>query len=279
MNTEHREEQAALYAFDLLDGAEKSAFESELSRSAGLRALVDELRTTSADLALAARQVSPPTGLKGAILAAAETDAAAETEPTRESRLAYFSLERLLPWAAAAGFALVAVWFGIRASALRAENDALHTQRDLAEVAYKMTQNQLAERSLLAERMIADLGNQLKRSEDLGRLRVTALASLAGNTPEAKAIAVWDPAQQSGLLTVEKLPAISAEQDYQIWVVDPQYPIPVDGGVFKPDASGKAVLTFKGDKPVQTVAAFAISLEKKGGVPKAEGPLVLLGKQ
>jgi anti-sigma-K factor RskA len=167
---------------------------------------------------------------------------------------------------------------GVRSSALRAENDALRTQRELADVAYRMAQSQLAERTLLAERMIADLGKQRQHSEDLSRLKITALASLLGNSAEAKAIAVWDPEQQAGLLTVEKLPAIAAEQDYQIWVIDPQYPIPVDGGVFKPDATGHATLTFKGDKPVQHATAFAISLEKRGGVPKAEGPLVLLGK-
>jgi len=89
---------------------------------------------------------------------------------------------------------------------------------------------------------------------------------------------VWNPEHQSGLLTIEKLPAIADTQDYQIWVVDPAYPIPVDGGVFKPGADGRAVLTFKGDKPIKTVSAFAISLEKKGGVPKAEGPILLLGK-
>ena len=107
---------------------------------------------------------------------------------------------------------------------------------------------------------------------------MTALASLAGNTKEAQVIAVWDPEQQSGLLTMEKLPAIADTQDYQIWVVDPSYPNPVNGGVFHVGIDGRVVLPFKPDQPVAKVAAFAISLEKKGGVPKAEGPIVLLGK-
>src|SRR5205085_12688555 len=106
----------------------------------------------------------------------------------------------------------------------------------------------------------------------------TAPATLAGNTPKAQAIAVWDPSRETGLLTVDKLPAIADNQDYQLWVVDPAYPNPVDGGVFKPGADGHAVLTFKGNQPIKHVAAFAISLEKKGGVPKAEGPIVMLGK-
>ncbi|WP_415907220.1 anti-sigma factor domain-containing protein [Oleiharenicola sp. Vm1] len=212
----------------------------------------------------------------GAIDAPSRTVASAAAQP---DNVVPFSLARLAPWGLAACLALTAGFLGLRLVSLRAENAALRTERELAEVAYKMAQTQLGERTVLAEKVIADLGARLKHTEDLSRLKITALASLLGNTPEAKAIAVWDPEQQSGLLTVEKLPAIAAEQDYQIWVIDPQYPIPVDGGVFKPDSTGHAVLTFKADKPVKQAAAFAISLEKKGGVPKAEGPLVLLGKQ
>lgn len=274
MTTERHEELAALYALGLLEGAEKQSFEADLAGNPALRAVVDELSDSSAALALAVPQVEPPRELRDRILAAAATSATVRAE----AGVIPFPLARVLPWAAAACLAVSTVFFAIRAISLRSENAALRTERQLAEVAYKMAQTELSERTILAERMIADLGSKLKHTEDLSRLKITALASLLGNSPEAKAIAVWDPEQQSGLLTVEKLPAIAAEQDYQIWVIDPQYPIPVDGGVFKPDASGKAVLTFKGDKPVKQASAFAISLEKKGGVPKAEGPLVLLGK-
>jgi len=274
MSTERHEELAALYALGLLEGAEKQSFEADLAGNPSLRALVGELSDSSGALAFAVPQVEPPRELRERILSAA-------TPPPAGNSVApviTFPLARVLPWAAAACLTVSTVFFAVRVISLRSENAGLRTERELAQVAYKMAQNQLSERTLVAERMIADLDAKLKHTEDLSRLKITALASLLGNSPEAKAIAVWDPEQQSGLLTVEKLPAIAAEQDYQIWVIDPQYPIPVDGGVFKPDASGKAVLTFKGDKPVKQASAFAISLEKKGGVPKAEGPLVLLGK-
>jgi anti-sigma-K factor RskA len=275
MSVERQEELAALRALDALESAELDAFERELERDVGLRTLAGDLRETASAVALSARQVEPPAALRRRILEAVDSHSSA---PGPTSTVVPFPLKRLLPWAVAAGFALLAGWSGLQIRAIRAENETLRTQRDLAEVAYQLAQSQLAERSLLAERMIADLGRQLQRTEDLSRLKITALASLLGNTPEARAIAVWDPDKQAGLLTVEKLPVIAAEQDYQIWVIDPQYPIPVDGGVFKPDPAGRATLTFKGDKPVSSVAAFAISLEKAGGVPKAEGPLVLLGR-
>jgi anti-sigma-K factor RskA len=279
MIAERLEELAALYALDLLEGAEKASFETELAGNTELRNLVAGLTDSAAELAFTVAQATPPPALKSRVLDAIDKSGAVRSTPSKTGDVIAFPFARVLPWAAAACFALLATFLGVRTIALRSENSALRTERELADVALRMAQSQLSERTLLAERMIADLNTKLRHNEDLSRLKITALASLLGNTPEAKAIAVWDPEQQSGLLTVEKLPAVAQEQDYQIWVIDPQYPIPVDGGVFKPDSAGKATLTFKTDKPVRQAAAFAISLEKKGGVPKAEGPLVLLGKQ
>lgn len=270
MNAERHEDLAALRAFGLLDEAERRASETELAGNPEFAALAASLDETAAQLALATPQFAPPPVLKQRILAAASTPA--------EVPVMDFPLLRFAPWGVAAAFAFGTIWFALQNYALHSENDALRTERRLAEVAYRAAQNQLAERTLLAETMITNLGTSLRRSENLARLKVSALASLAGNTKEAQAIAVWDPDQQAGLLTFEKLPVIADEQDYQVWIVDPAYPNPVNGGVFKPDSAGHAVLAFRPDQPVRQAAAFAISLEKKGGVPKAEGPIVLLGK-
>jgi anti-sigma-K factor RskA len=269
MISERHEELAALHAFGLLEGAERSAFESELAANGELRRLVDSFAATGAALTLAAPLQDPPAALKARILAAADAPAA---------RVLPFRLAPVLPWAAAAVLALATAWLAVQNSALRTEVTTLRTDRELAELAYRMARSQLNERSLLAERMINELGEKLRRSEDLSRLKISALASLAGNTKEAQVIALWDPDQQSGLLTMEKLPPIADTQDYQIWIVDPAYKDPVNGGTFHVAADGRITLPFKPDQPVTQAAAFAISLEKKGGVPKAEGPIVLLGK-
>jgi anti-sigma-K factor RskA len=267
MITELQEERASLYALGLLDGPEKAGFESEVATNPALGTLVSEFTESSAALALIAPSLPPPAALKERVLAQATT-----------ARVTRFPFAAALPWAAAAGFALVAAWLTSQNFALRRQNQGLQTEHELAQIAYQTAQAQLGERSLVAEKMISELGNKLRQSEDLARLKISALASLAGNTKEAQVIAVWDPAQQAGLLTIEKLPAIAATQDYQIWIVDPAYPNPVNGGVFNLGTDGKVSLPFKPDQPVAQVAAFAISLEKKGGVPKAEGPIVLLGK-
>ena len=270
MITERHEELAALHAFDLLEGAERSSFEAELTGNGELRALCNSLRESAATLALTAPSVSPPPALKDRILAAVAVPVppAAVVIPGRS----------WAPWAIAAALTLAATWLATQNLALRNQNATLRSERELAEVAYKIAQSQLTERTLLAEKLISSLGTKLLHAEDLARLKVTALASLAGNTKEAEVIAVWDPEQQGGLLTMDKLPAIADTQDYQIWIVDPAYPNPVNGGIFHLTSNGRVALPFKPDQPVKQAAAFAISLEKKGGVPKAEGPIVLLGK-
>ena len=119
----------------------------------------------------------------------------------------------------------------------------------------------------------------LEKEADIAHLKITTLASLLDNSPQALAVAVWDPAKQGGVIQVGGLPTLAPNQDYQLWVVDEARPkLPVDGGVFTVDEKGNARLEFKAKEPVKAVAAFAISRERKGGVPKAEGPIVLLGK-
>jgi anti-sigma-K factor RskA len=270
MITERQEELAALYVLGLLEGAELRAFEAELAGNRELEAFVTGLGGTAASLALTAPDVAPPPELRQRVL-----DAAAAEEPARSEA---FAPMRFVPWGIAAALALVSGVLGYRNAELREKNEVLQTERRQAEEVFRAAREGLFERSLMAEKLVAELGERLRRSEDLARLKVAALASLAGNTKEAQAIAVWDPEQQAGLLTFDKMPVIGDKQDYQIWVVDPAYPNPVNGGVFKVDEEGRATLAFKPDQPVRAAAAFAISLEKKGGVPKAEGPIVLLGK-
>lgn len=272
MITERQEELAALYALGLLEGAEREAFEAELSSNPELARRARQLQETTADLALSAPPMVPPPELRERVLAAVGSAASQPAAPAPVTRF------RFAPWGLAAALAVFAGLLGYGNRVLREENQSLRDEYRLAEAAFRTAQTQLTQRSELADQTAADLRERLRRFENLSRLKVAALASLAGNTREAQAIAVWDPDQQAGLLTFDKMPVIAASQDYQIWVVDPAYPNPVNGGVFQVDANGRATLAFKPDQPVPAAAAFAISLEKKGGVPKAEGPIVLLGK-
>ena len=67
MNAE-LEEQATLYVFGLLEGAESAGFERRLESNAELRALVDELDETAAAIAHAAPVRALPPELRARAL-------------------------------------------------------------------------------------------------------------------------------------------------------------------------------------------------------------------
>jgi hypothetical protein len=185
-----------------------------------------------------------------------------------------------MPWLAAACIAVAAVWPVRLYVKAESENAALREQRRIAQLALEQTRSQLDDaRRLLTQsgREIAELNADLKAEGDLAHFKIATLASMLGNSPAALAVAVWDPTREEGVLAVSKLPALASEKDYQLWVIDKQYPSPVSGGVFMVDpATGEAHIVFKADKPVHSIAKFAVSLERKGGATSPQGPIVLL---
>jgi anti-sigma-K factor RskA len=226
------EEQASLYVFGLLEGKEAAGFERQLESDAGLRALVDELDATAAQLALTAPGQTLPSGLRSRVLAEAKS-----------SKTVQFPRRKVwIPWTIAACLALSVCYLIAERAGLRHR-----VQR-------------LEERDVFAQIQIASLNSQLE------------------SAPNANAVVVWDAKRQRGVLQITQLPRNNDDHDYQLWLVDPRYKNPVDGGVFHVAKDGTMNVAFKPASPVREAKGFAISLERKGGVTKAEGPIVLLGK-
>jgi len=93
----------------------------------------------------------------------------------------------------------------------------------------------------------------------------------------AKATVAWQPDRQSGMIRITNLPVPEAGKDYQLWAVDAAHKDPISAGVIHVDKNGVAQIRFKPVEMAQQVKAFAISLEREGGVPKKEGPILLAG--
>ncbi|MDP9004441.1 MAG: anti-sigma factor, partial [Verrucomicrobiota bacterium] len=119
---------------------------------------------------------------------------------------------------------------------------------------------------------------RLEERDSLSQMQIATLSSKLAEAPKATAFVIWDAKNQRGVLTAVDVPANTADHDYQLWVVDPKYQIPVDAGVFSVKNGETTKVVFKPKRPVTSADAFAVSLERKGGVPKAEGPMVLVGK-
>ena len=131
----------------------------------------------------------------------------------------------------------------------------------------------VAERGGLRKRIA-----RLEQRDFFSQIQIASLSSKLANAPDANAVVVWDEKKQRGVLKVTQLPRNAADADYQLWLVDPRYKNPVDGGVFHVANDGTMNVPFHPATPVRAAQGFAISLERKGGVTKAEGPIVLLGK-
>jgi anti-sigma-K factor RskA len=283
MIDERQEELASLHSFGLLEGAELEQFLSELARCPELRRRVAELQVAATALAHVAPEEAPPAELRERVLASAAarsipfpTSASTRVSP----RAGTNRIPAWIPWLAAACIGAAAIWTQRQYVAARAENASLGEETRVALASLDQARAQLADAKRLVteySRQVAELSTKLKDEGDLAHFKIATLASMLGNSPAALAVAVWDPAREQGVLEVSKLPALASEKDYQLWVIDAKYPSPVSAGVFAVDpATGEAHIVFRADRPVRAISKFAVSLERKGGAPKPEGPIVLI---
>ncbi len=117
------------------------------------------------------------------------------------------------------------------------------------------------------------------RSVDpLMRTKFIALSPDNGAPADAKAMVAWESDKQTRVIRVVGMPAAESGKDYQLWAIDANYKDPVSAGIVHVDPSGIAQARFKPEAATNRVKAFALTLERKGGVPKAEGPILLVGK-
>lgn len=99
----------------------------------------------------------------------------------------------------------------------------------------------------------------------------------------AKADVVWDPQTQKGYVRFVGLePNDPAQHQYQLWIFDGERDqrYPVDGGVFNvPANAAEVVVPIHAQLPVRAAKAFAVTLEKPGGVVvSAREHVIALGK-
>jgi anti-sigma-K factor RskA len=135
--------------------------------------------------------------------------------------------------------------------------------------AYKKSNEQLAAEIGSMKGEMEGMKSNLAYSEALAGMyrnptyKVVKLAGLP-KSPESAVAAFWNQQTNEVMLDVQNLPAPPAGKQYQLWSIVNGEPAPMDMGVLDNEFSGK-VLKMKTTKPGS--AAFAITLEKAGGVP------------
>ncbi len=185
---------------------------------------------------------SPPARCREAVLdavsrRAAHSDVALLPEP--RSKLHF---DALLPWAAAAIFAI--------ASTLMAGGLARQKQE------------------------IAQL-----RSETFGPLQLSkALLTSADPASSAVARLIFCADVQQGRLVVRDLPPCPEGKSYQLWIVSKDVDTPVPVALFRVDKSGATAIDFKPEIRLAPMVRAMISMEDAKGSPTPSGPILLAGQ-
>jgi len=287
---EHTEEQASLYVLGLLDGHEARAFEAAVAADPELAALTASMETGAAALAWTVPPRDPPPALRARIL-----DQINRGDDAPAAKVVPFPRSTpWLPWAIAACFAVMAAWLYYdtyhlhllldsfiyrdrrnQAELSHIQAQQLDLQNNLADTTTKLSA--MTQQKAAAEAAVESLRNQvaaLQTRDTLSQIKIATLASMLKNAPRAMAVVAWDPTAQRGVLQTLHMPPANANQDYQLWIIDPDYQAPVSAGVFDPTTRSN----FQPLHPIAKADKFAVSLEKKGGSAEPQGPIVLVGE-
>lgn len=143
------------------------------------------------------------------------------------------------------------------------------TQEDLYQTMHQQT--------LLAQQLQVSSANYQTLSQDVAIIHSphTQFIDLKGlpEFPNVSVILYWDTQTQDVYLQVKNLPSPPQGKQYQLWSIDGKKV--EDAGVF--DINSLLFQIHK-MKNVPKANAFAITLEKEGGVPVAEGAMYALGE-
>ncbi len=274
MIEETRQDEAIRYVFGEMSEAGERAFQAALSGDAELRKFVEEVEKSIASLALSLAPKEPPSGLLGRIREELRSEAASE-QPGRR---------RWLPWAVAACLAFACGALAVREAALRRDRTTLEERSQTAAArveTLELAQTESAQEITRLRQSVDDAQLQataLAQRDALAQIRIASLSAKVEAYAKAGVIVVWDEEQKRGVVKLTQLPAVDAQHDYQLWVIDPALPQPVSAGIVTIDAAGGARAMFHPALAVSGSPQFAVSLEPKGGSPTPQGQVIFAGQ-
>jgi anti-sigma-K factor RskA len=248
------------YSLGALDAEERRELEAHLSGCADCRRALAAWERLGADLAQTPPPVPPAATTRARLLRAVRTTAGARLAPRPASRL---------PWLVAAAALALAVWAGAAQVATRREARRLEAAGAAA-----------AERLAAAEQELFAARTELARLRVAARIvgspaaRAIVLAGL-GPAPGASARAYVDPGERRALFHAWELPPPPAGKTYQLWFIADGRP--VSAGTFEIDPEGHGVTLVEDVAPVDSIQAWAVTIEPAGGVPQPTGEMVLRG--
>lgn len=237
----------ALYALGALDADDRAQVERRLANDAQARALLDEFNATVATLHADVAEVEPTPRPKQRVLARIDASSASErlARPKSVWEKLLAALRAASPFVAVASL-LIAI--GLGAWGVSQQQQLAKTQQELAVL-------------------------QALQSPDV---RVASLPPSENAPQTAKISFIAVPGNTTGLLTVNGLPPLAANQTYEFWLLKDGNPVPA--GLFNVDANGTGRLVVTANEPMSAYQQAGITVEPAGG---SAGPtlsaLVTLG--
>lgn len=249
MNHEEWLERAEIYALGALDGAELRDFESHLaSGCAECEERLRESREAIAQAVASLAPVAPPPRVKAEIL----RRIGAESPAPAGERSFRWSWPAGIGALAAAGLVLVLSW------------QLIDTRRKLEDAQSRL--GAIDSEKAQYKEVMDFLSNP--------QVRVVNLTGVPA-TSRGKAQLLWDPVARKGILLTIGLPQTTAEKAYELWGLVGSEAVPA--GVFTVNEEGRVVFRLPKLAESKPFDKFAVTLEPAGGVPKATGPVVLVG--
>jgi anti-sigma-K factor RskA len=258
MIDEPKQDLLVQYLLNELDSSTAEKIRLELEADVELRDFVRQTEDAFASLAFAAPPMAPPVGLPQRILRS-ERGRSTVSSPALRPKIIWLAI----PWALAACLAIACLLLGLERA--RLQNRTEQAGQELLAVQQK------------GARLEEELGI-LRSKNVLAEVQIATLKAQVTAYETASAVVVWDKDQKSGVLQLDKLPPPASGKDYQLWVIDPKIAQPVSAGVLAVPNNGLIRTSFHPTAPIESAAAFAISIEKAGGAPKPEGQIILVGK-
>lgn len=244
MISEGQQDAAALYALGLMDADHASEFERATTSDPKLGELARELRDALALVAHDVEQMAAPPELRAAVLARVAAEAAPATNIVRVHWTTW------VPRAAAAALLVCCGVLWMQTGKLRNEVASLRQASGFTAPA-----------------------------EQLERIVFCELDPVEKVKPAPRVAIAWDADRREGVVRLSHLDPIGPGKDYQLWVVEEGVKDAVSAGVMKVNPEGSAEAMFRPAAPGnQRALAFALSVERAGGVTKNQGPIVMLGK-
>jgi anti-sigma-K factor RskA len=252
METKDRQQQYLEFALGTLEGDDLEEIQGLLAQGdAECTHGVAEARAIVAQLSYAAPQSTPPASVRERLL-----QATAEPSARKPPR----SWMPYIAWAAAAALLVFALITSRRAQNLEAEAAGLQQRYDELSTEHE----QLVAEAETYRRLLAIVSAPGTRSVSLS----------APQGPQLQAY--WN--EPLGLvLAGQNVPAPAPGRTLQLWII-PAEGNPIDAGIFRPDAAGRALHITSPGVAIAQAAALAITDEPAAGEPQPTTTPIWVGQ-